>query len=129
MPMWIGLLGSLQVRVDGAAVAVTAARQRALLAVLAVRAGELVPTDELAETVWDGMPPDGAAATIRNYVKRLRYRLGPAGRHIVTCRPGYRLEVAEDELDLRVFTRLCRDGGRRCGPRTGRRRSSGWGRR
>jgi DNA-binding SARP family transcriptional activator len=76
MPMWIGLLGSLQVRVDGAAVAVTAARQRALLAILAVRAGELVPTDELAETVWDGMPPDGAAATIRNYVKRLRYRRG-----------------------------------------------------
>src|ERR1017187_1834338 len=109
--MWIGLLGSLQVRVDGAAVAVPAARQRALLAVLAVRAGELVPTDELAEIVWDGMPPDGAAATIRNYVKRLRFRLGSAGRQIVTCRPGYRLEVAEDELDLRLFTRLCRDGG------------------
>ena len=109
--MWIGLLGSLQVRVDGAAVAVPAARQRALLAVLAVRAGELVPTDELVETVWDGKPPDRAAATIRNYVKRLRCRLGPAGRYIVTCRPGYRLEVAEDELDLQVFTRLCRDGG------------------
>ena len=109
--MWIGLLGSLQVRVDGAAMAVPAARQRALLAVLAVRAGELVPTDELAETVWDGKPPDRAAATIRNYVKRLRFRLGPAGRQIVTCRPGYRLEVAEDELDLRLFTRLCRDGG------------------
>jgi DNA-binding SARP family transcriptional activator/tetratricopeptide (TPR) repeat protein len=109
--MWIGLLGSLQVRVDGAAVAVPAARQRALLAVLAVRAGELVPTDELAETVWDGTPPARAAATIRNYVKRLRCRLGPAAGHIVTCRPGYRLEVAEDELDLRLFTRLCRDGG------------------
>ena len=109
--MWIGLLGSLLVRVDGAAVAVPAARQRALLAVLAVRAGELVSTDELAETVWDGMPPDKAADTIRNYVKRLRFRLGPAGRQIVTCRPGYRLEVAEDELDLRTFTRLCRDGG------------------
>jgi DNA-binding SARP family transcriptional activator/tetratricopeptide (TPR) repeat protein len=109
--MWIGLLGSLQVRVDGAAMAVPAARQRALLAVLAVRAGELVPTDELAEIVWDGKPPDRAAATIRNYVKRLRFRLGSAGRQIVTCRPGYRLEVAEDELDLRLFTRLCRDGG------------------
>ena len=109
--MWIGLLGSLQVRVDGAAMAVPAARQRALLAVLAVRARELVPTDELAEIVWDGMPPDRAAATIRNYVKRLRFRLGSAGRQIVTCRPGYRLEVAEDELDLRLFTRLCRDGG------------------
>ena len=40
--MWIGLLGSLLVRVDGATVAVPAAKQRALLAVLAVRAGELV---------------------------------------------------------------------------------------
>ena len=109
--MWIGWLGSLQVRVDGAAVTVPAARQRALLAVLAVRAGELVPTDELADTVWDGMPPARAADTIRNYVKRLRFRLGLAGRQIVTCWPGYRLEVAGDELDLRVFTRLCRDGG------------------
>jgi DNA-binding SARP family transcriptional activator/tetratricopeptide (TPR) repeat protein len=109
--MWIGLLGSLRVRVDGAAVAVPAARQRALLAVLAVRAGELVSTDELAETVWDGMPPARAADTIRNYVKRLRLRLGTAGRRIVACRPGYRLEVAEDEVDLRLFTRLCRDGG------------------
>jgi DNA-binding SARP family transcriptional activator/tetratricopeptide (TPR) repeat protein len=81
------------------------------LAVLAVRAGELVPADELAEIVWDGKPPDQAAATIRNYVKRLRFRLGSAGRQIITCRPGYRLEVAEDELDLRLFTRLCRDGG------------------
>src|ERR1017187_9955588 len=68
-------------------------------------------TDELAEIVWDGKPPDRAAATIRNYVKRLRFRLGSAGRQIVTCRPGYRLEVAEDELDLRVLTRLWRDGG------------------
>jgi hypothetical protein len=40
--MSIGLPGSVQVRVGGAAVPVPAARQRALLAVLAVRAGELV---------------------------------------------------------------------------------------
>ena len=110
--MWIGLLGSLQVRVDGAAVAIPAARQRAVLAVLAVRAGERVPTGELAETVWDGTPPDTAADTIRNYVKRLRFRLGSAERRIVTGpHSGYRLELADDELDLRLFTRLCRDGG------------------
>ncbi len=83
--MWIGLLGSLQVRVDGAAVPIPAARQRALLAVLAARAGELVPTDEIAETMWDGMPPNRAADTIRNYVKRLRFRLGSARRQIITC--------------------------------------------
>lgn len=110
--MWIGLLGPLQVRVDGAAAAVSAARQRAVLAVLAVRAGDLVSAEELADTLWDGMPPGRAGDTIRNYMKRLRFRLGSGGRRLVTCRPsGYRLEVAEDELDLRLFTRLCRDGG------------------
>ena len=115
--MWIGLLGSLQVRVDEAATAVPAARQRALLAVLAVRAGELVPTDELAEIVWDGMPPGRAAATIRNYVKRLRYRLGSAGRQIVTSRPGYRLEVADEELEAgpRPRCRPGRTGAAGCG--------------
>ncbi len=109
--MWIGLLGPLQVSVNGAAVAVPAARQRAVLAILAVRAGELVSADELADTLWDGTPPDRAADTIRNYMKRLRLRLGSGGGRIVTCRPrGYRLEAAEDELDLWLFTRLCRDG-------------------
>jgi DNA-binding SARP family transcriptional activator/tetratricopeptide (TPR) repeat protein len=110
--MWIGLLGPLVVRVDTEAVAVPAARQRALLAILAVRAGKLVPTDELAEILWDGMPPGRAADTIRNYVKRLRFRLGPAESRIVTGRPsGYLLDVADDDVDLQVFARLCRDGG------------------
>src|SRR5690348_10855640 len=109
--MWVSLLGSLQVRVDGAAVPVPAARQRALLAALAVRAGETVSVDELAEILWDGVPPATAAVTIRNYVKRLRLRLGTARQQVVTCWPGYRLDVAEDELDLLAFSRLCRDGG------------------
>jgi DNA-binding SARP family transcriptional activator len=82
--MWIGLLGPLQVTVDGAASAVSAARQRAVLAVLAVRAGELVSAEELADALWDGMPPDRAADTIRNYMKRLRFRLGPGGKRVVT---------------------------------------------
>jgi DNA-binding SARP family transcriptional activator len=58
--MWIGLLGPLQVT------------------------GELVSAEELADALWDGMPPDRAADTIRNYMKRLRFRLGPGGKRVVT---------------------------------------------
>jgi DNA-binding SARP family transcriptional activator len=87
---------------------VPAARQRALLGVLAVRARQVVSSDELAELIWDGAPPPGARGTVRGYVKRLRQILGPelAGR-VVTRAPGYLLEIADDELDLLVFDRLC----------------------
>jgi len=107
----IGLLGPLSVRRDGAEVQVPAARQRALLAVLAARAGQVVSFDDLAELIWDGSPPPGARATIRGYVKRVRQLLGPglSGR-LVTREPGYRLDVTTDELDLLIFDRLCAEG-------------------
>jgi DNA-binding SARP family transcriptional activator/tetratricopeptide (TPR) repeat protein len=110
--LWIGLIGPLSVRRDDEEVPVTAARQRAVLAVLAARAGQVVSFDELAELIWDGAPPSGARCTVRGYVKRLRQVLGPelAGR-LVTRAPGYALEVADDELDLLTFDRLCTDGG------------------
>jgi DNA-binding SARP family transcriptional activator/tetratricopeptide (TPR) repeat protein len=110
--IWVGLLGSLSVRCDDAELRVPAARQRALLGVLAVRAGQLVSVDELAELIWDGSPPPGARATVRGYVKRLRQILGPelAGR-VLTRAPGYLFELADDELDLLAFDQLCADGG------------------
>ena len=110
--LWVGLLGPLCVRRDDAEVLVPAARQRAVLGVLATRAGQVVSFDELAELIWDGAPPAGVRCTVRGYVKRLRQILGPglAGR-VVTREPGYLLEVAAGELDLLLFNRLCADGG------------------
>ena len=107
----IGLLGPLSVRRDDAEIQVPAARQRALLAVLAARAGQVVSFDDLAELIWDGSPPRGARATTRGYVKRVRQLLGPglSGR-LVTREPGYRLDVTAEELDLLVFGRLCAEG-------------------
>ena len=56
--------------------------------------------DELADTVWDGSPPAAAEATLRNYVSRLRHGLGPgAADRLVTGRFGYRLQLADGELD------------------------------
>ena len=91
---------------------VPAPKQRAILATLALRAGQVASYDELEEIVWDGAPPAGARVAIRNYVKRLRQILGPeAARRIVTRDPGYALEADPDEVDALRFTALCGKGG------------------
>jgi DNA-binding SARP family transcriptional activator len=108
--MWFGFLGSLLVRVDDVDVAVRSGKQRVLLAALLVRRGEVVSFDELAEILWDGAPPATARPTIRNHAKRLRQVLGPGAGRIATRQPGYVAEVADDEVDLAVFARMCRDG-------------------
>ncbi len=109
---WVGVLGPLLVRSGGELVPVPAPKQRVILAALALRAGQVASYDELAEIVWDGVPPSGARVAIRNYVKRLRQILGPvAGRRIVTRDPGYALEADPDEVDALRFTALCSQGG------------------
>ena len=109
---WVGVLGPLMIRSEGAEVLVPAPKQRVILAALGLRAGQVVSYDELAETIWDGAPPAGARVAIRNYVKRLRQIMGPvAGRRIVTRDPGYALEAAPGEVDALRFTALCSAGG------------------
>jgi DNA-binding SARP family transcriptional activator len=108
----VGVLGPLIVRSEGAAVPVPAPKQRVILAALALRAGQAVSYDELAEIIWNGAPPDAARVAIRNYVKRLRHVLGPvAGRRILTRDPGYALDVVPDEVDALRFTAMCMKAG------------------
>jgi len=77
--VWFGVLGVLDIRHEGAVTAVSAGKQRAVLAVLLARANQVVSFGELADTVWDGAPAAGARSTIRNYVRVLRQGLGPVG--------------------------------------------------
>jgi DNA-binding SARP family transcriptional activator/tetratricopeptide (TPR) repeat protein len=110
--MWFGVLGPLLVADGEMTVEVPAGRQRALLAALLLHAGHPVSADALAETVWDGMPPPGAAATLRSHVMRLRRALGTAaGARVVTRFPGYLVEAGAQEVDLLQFATLRRDGG------------------
>ena len=108
--MFFGYLGPLLVDADGTSAAAPAPRQRTVLAVLLTRAGRPVPVDELAEFVWDGQPPHGAADTLRTYVMRLRRILGSAAGRIVTRDPGYCIEATDDEVDALRFARACREG-------------------
>jgi DNA-binding SARP family transcriptional activator/Tfp pilus assembly protein PilF len=110
--MWLGVLGPLDVRHEDAVIAVPAAKQRIVLGTLLVHANQVVSFEQLAEAVWDGVPPDGARVTLRNYVKRLRQILGPAvGERIHTRDPGYQFDIGDSELDLLRFARLFESGG------------------
>jgi DNA-binding SARP family transcriptional activator len=101
------LLGPLEVRWRGQAVAIRGGKQRALLAALLLRAGHVVSLDELAEVLWAAEPPPSARVTVQNYVKRLRQELaraGAAGKDRITTRsPGYVLRAAADEVDVTRF--------------------------
>jgi DNA-binding SARP family transcriptional activator len=96
------LLGRFSVHVDGAALSIRARLNRTLLATLLAHPNELVPADELVEAIWQRRPKN-ASNSLHVLVKRLRAALGDPER--IRAEPGgYRIEVAEDELDLLQFS-------------------------
>jgi WD40 repeat protein/DNA-binding SARP family transcriptional activator len=107
------LLGPLEVfRDDGREVAVKSGRQRALLAVLLLRANELVSSDALVEELWGESPPPTAHKMLHNQVSALRRALGANGR-LETRGSGYRLKLAEGERDVDRFETLVARGRER----------------
>ncbi|MEU5464084.1 BTAD domain-containing putative transcriptional regulator [Streptomyces althioticus] len=103
------ILGTTQaVRPDGTLVPVGGARLRALLTVLALRAGRTMPVGLLVEEVWDGDPPADATGAVQALVGRLRRALGADA--VASDDGGYRLAAAPDDVDLHRFERLAGEG-------------------
>ena len=104
MAAWgYGLLGPVEVRVDGRALPLPGARQRLLLAVLLVNANRMVPAVRLIDELWGADLPADPRAALRTQVARLRRALGPAGRDLATLEGGYRLTVPRSGLDFCRF--------------------------
>jgi len=97
------ILGPLEVVEDGLPLPLGRGRERALLALLLLRANEVVSADRLIDELWRGQPPATATKALQVYVSRLRQRLG--ANMITTRSPGYAIEVGEDQLDLIRFER------------------------
>ncbi|MFB8779516.1 BTAD domain-containing putative transcriptional regulator [Streptomyces albogriseolus] len=113
-PVRYRILGTTQaVRPDGTVVPVGGARLRALLTVLALRAGRSVPVGLLVEEVWDGDPPTDATGAVQALVGRLRRALGADA--VASADGGYRLTAAPDDVDLHRFERLAGEGLRALG--------------
>ncbi|MGW2520954.1 AfsR/SARP family transcriptional regulator [Streptomyces sp. NPDC001617] len=110
-PVRYRILGTAQaLRPDGTPVPVGGARLRALLTVLALRAGRTVPVSLLVEEVWDGAPPADAPGALQALVGRLRRALGADA--IASVEGGYRLAAPPDDIDLHRFERLTGEGTR-----------------
>jgi DNA-binding SARP family transcriptional activator len=84
------LLGPLLVRRDGELIDVPRGKQRAVLAVLLLKAGRVVPVESLAGFLWGPEPPASAEMTVRNYVKRLRQVLAESGLDRISTHPSTR---------------------------------------
>ncbi len=106
----IGFLGPTSVTVDGAEVVLTARRQRAVLAHLALRAPHPVPPDQLLDAVWGDDQPSTGVRAVAFQISKLRSALEPdridEGSVIITSAAGYALDVDPDHLDIHRFERL-----------------------
>jgi DNA-binding SARP family transcriptional activator len=102
------LLGPLEVVADGRAIALPAAKPRALLALLLLDRGRVVSTDRLTEGLWGERPPETAPKVLQVYVSQLRKAVG--AERLETRPPGYALRVEPDELDVARFERLLEEG-------------------
>lgn len=112
----VRILGPLELHRDGHLVDVGAGRQRALLALLAIHANEVVPAERLVDALWGERPSDAAAHSLVVYVSSLRRVLEPdraprgKGALLRTQAPGYVLDLAPEALDSVCFERLTREG-------------------
>ena len=104
------LLGPLEARLDGEPIPLGGARQRALVALLLLRANEVVSRDRLIEDLWRDHAPETATNALAALVTRLR-RVLPADV-LVTKPSGYSIEIEPHSIDVSRFELLVEDGRR-----------------
>src|SRR5215475_14206507 len=105
----VRLLGPVRAIRLGREIALGGPKKRAVLALLLLEAGRVVPTGRLMEELWRGSPPQGAAVTLRSYVSRLRAVLGPDAV-LEGSGGGYVITVRSDDVDAGRFEWLVAAG-------------------
>jgi predicted ATPase/DNA-binding SARP family transcriptional activator len=97
----VRLLGPVDAVVDGNPITLGGPKERAVLAVLALAAGDAVSETRLIEAIWGDEPPRTATKTLHSYVSRLRKALtaAPDGAGIETLGNGYRLAGVAVDVD------------------------------
>ncbi|TDE41393.1 AfsR/SARP family transcriptional regulator [Nonomuraea mesophila] len=103
--LYFRLLGPLTVERGGSVVDVGGLQQRVMLALLLLRAGQVVSSDELVDALWGESPPQTCRSRLHGLISGLRRALGEDGSLIETKAPGYRLIVPRRCLDVEEFDR------------------------
>lgn len=102
-----GVLGPLQMSVDGTLLQLGTRKQRAVLAMLVINRNRPVSVEALSTALWDQRPPPGARANIHSYVSNLRKLINEVGMNaravLAAAPPGYRLSIPDAACDLGRF--------------------------
>ena len=104
------LFGEFEVVKGGVTIPVRGAKQRALLALLALNRGNPVSADRLIDQLWGDGQTAKLANALQAQIAQLRRTLGPSA--IVTSEPGYALEISAADLDAARFEDLVAEGCR-----------------
>lgn len=120
--MQVHVLGELTARIDGRSVTPSAAKPRQILALLALRAGSVVPVSTLVDELWQERPPASARTTLQTYILQLRRLIeaalpdessrARAKQILVTRFDGYLLDICPSHVDVQRYDSMVRSGNR-----------------
>ncbi|MFI9365043.1 BTAD domain-containing putative transcriptional regulator [Kitasatospora sp. NPDC053057] len=112
--MRIRLLGPVELEVAAGGLATLAGSQRrAVLALPALRLGQVVSMDQFCELLWGERPPASARAAVQGHVAALRKVLADTPFELHTRACGYLLSGPAEEVDALRFTALAERAGER----------------
>jgi DNA-binding SARP family transcriptional activator len=103
-PLAFAVLGSLEVRRDGARIDPETPKLRTLLVDLLVHRGVPRSADRLIDDLWGDTPPTTAVGVLQNYVSQLRKLLG--SDVVRRNGAGYVIDVLPDQVDVDRFANL-----------------------
>ncbi|WP_433664416.1 BTAD domain-containing putative transcriptional regulator [Nocardia sp. CA-128927] len=111
-----GVLGAVELAIDGVGQALGGPKQRAVLAYLVINANRPVSVEALAQAVWEGNPPPDIRVSLHTIVSNLRKPLRDNGidarTMLAQVGPGYRVTVADGASDVQRF-RVRKEAGLR----------------
>lgn len=107
----VQLLGPVRAWRHGREVVLGPPKQRAVFALLAGRANDVVSVDHIIDAVWGGDIPQTAANGVHTYVAGLRRVLEPersrreSGELLISTAGGYALQTDPEAVDATLFAR------------------------
>jgi DNA-binding SARP family transcriptional activator/pimeloyl-ACP methyl ester carboxylesterase len=106
----ISLLGPLRMDGESGEVVLRAAKERSLVAALALSPGQAVGCETLIDALWGDAPPASARKTLQTYVANVRRSLGT--ELVATAESGsaYVLRLDADDVDVGRFRTLVQRG-------------------
>jgi DNA-binding SARP family transcriptional activator len=119
MRLQLSLFGPVRARRGDQEITLGSAQRRALLAILALRANQVVTRSDLIDALWGDQAPASASGSIYTYISSLRAALEPertSGDHtgvLSSGSSGYCLRVDAESIDVVRFESL-RERARLC---------------